>query len=139
MVLIIKIEYLENYTLFCTQDTRVSRVLCLELEGDFIEKYRQEMLEFLLKVVMCANYRRVTMLWRMISSKVLRYQKRNGSSLVVGFITDFPKTSSGGDSIMTVIDKATQIIHVVLCNKIVTVAETAQLYWRYVVKLHGRP
>ena len=55
----------------------------------------------------------------------------------IDFITDLPETSSGVDSIMTVIDKATRMTHVIPCNKTVTAAETARLYWRYVAKLHG--
>ena len=45
----------------------------------------------------------------------------------VDFITDFPETSSGVGSIMTVIDKATRMTHAVPCNKTVTAAETARL------------
>ena len=40
---------------------------------------------------------------------------------------------------MTVIDKATRMTHIIPCNKTVTAAETARLYWRYVAKLHGIP
>ena len=57
----------------------------------------------------------------------------------IDFITDLPETSSGVDSIMTIIDKATRMTHIILCSKIVTVVETAQLYWKCVAKLHGIP
>ena len=57
----------------------------------------------------------------------------------IDFITDLPETSSGVDSIMTVIDKATRMTHVIPCNKTITATETAPLYWRYVTKLHGIP
>ena len=57
----------------------------------------------------------------------------------IDFITDLPETSSGVDSIMTIIDKATRMTHVIPCSKIVTAIETARLYWRYVAKLHGTP
>ena len=36
---------------------------------------------------------------------------------------------------MTVINKATRMIHLIPCNKAVTSTETARLYWRYVAKL----
>ena len=52
----------------------------------------------------------------------------------IDFILDLPKTSSGVDSIMTVIDKATRMTHIILCNKAVIEAKIAQLYWRYVAK-----
>ena len=50
----------------------------------------------------------------------------------IDFITDLPETSSGVDSIMTVIDKATRMAHVIPCSKTATAVETARLYWRYV-------
>ena len=43
------------------------------------------------------------------------------------------------DSILTVIDKATRMVHLIPCKKPVTAAETAKLYWDQVVKLHGVP
>ena len=55
------------------------------------------------------------------------------------FITDFPETPSGIDSIMTVIDKATRMTHVIPCTETIIALQTAQLYWRHVAKLHGIP
>ena len=55
------------------------------------------------------------------------------------FTTDLQKTPSGVDSIMTVIDKATRMTHVIPCTKETTVAQTTQLYWINVAKLHGLP
>ena len=46
----------------------------------------------------------------------------------IDFITDLPETSSGVDSIMTVIDKATRMTHVIPFSKIITIAETIRLY-----------
>ena len=46
----------------------------------------------------------------------------------IDFIADLPETSSGVDSMMTVIDEATRMTHVILCNKAVTAAEIARLY-----------
>ena len=43
------------------------------------------------------------------------------------------------DSIMTIIDKATRMTHIIPCSKTITTANIAQLYWRYVAKLHGIP
>ena len=54
-------------------------------------------------------------------------------------ITDLRETSSGVDSIMTVIDKATRMTYIIAYSKTVTATETARLYWRYVAKWHGIP
>ena len=57
----------------------------------------------------------------------------------IDFITDLPETPSGVDSIMTVINEATRMTHVIPCTKTITAAQIAQLYWRHVAKLHGIP
>ena len=57
----------------------------------------------------------------------------------IDFITDLPETSTGVNSIMILIVKATRMTHVIPCSKTITAAETARLYWRYVAKLHGIP
>ena len=46
----------------------------------------------------------------------------------IDFITDFPETFNGIDSIMAVIDKVTRMTHIIPCNKTITAAETARLY-----------
>ena len=43
------------------------------------------------------------------------------------------------DSILTVIDKATRVVHLIPCKESITIAETAKLYWDQVVNLHGVP
>ena len=48
----------------------------------------------------------------------------------INFITDLLETSSRVDSIMTVIDKATKMTHIILCNEAVIAAKIARLYWR---------
>ena len=65
--------------------------------------------------------------------------KEKWQQVSIDFITNLPETSSGVDSIMTAIDKATRMTHVIPCSKTVTAAETARLYWRYVAKLYGIP
>ena len=57
----------------------------------------------------------------------------------VDFVTDLPTTSSGEDSIMTVVDRATKMVHLIPCTKTTTAGEAARLYWQHVVKLHGVP
>ena len=55
------------------------------------------------------------------------------------FITDLPVTRRRKDSILTVVDKATRMVHLLPCRKAITAAETATLVWENVVKLHGVP
>ena len=57
----------------------------------------------------------------------------------VDFITDLPVSTNGEDSIMTVVDRATKMVHLIPCKKTTTVGEAARLYWQHVVKLHGVP
>ena len=43
------------------------------------------------------------------------------------------------DTVLTIVDKATHMVHLVPCRKNITAVATAQLLWRNVVKLHGIP
>ena len=58
---------------------------------------------------------------------------------MIDLVTDLPESGNGVNAIMVVVDKATRMTHIIPCNKTVTAAETARLYWRYVAKLHGIP
>ena len=57
----------------------------------------------------------------------------------VDFITDLPTSTEGEDSIMTVVDRATKMVHLIPCKKTMTAGEAARLYWQHVVRLHGVP
>ena len=57
----------------------------------------------------------------------------------VDFVTDLPTTAEGEDSIMTVVDRATKMVHLIPCRKTTTAGEAARLYWQHVVRLHGVP
>ena len=57
----------------------------------------------------------------------------------VDFITDLPTAVGGEDSIMTVVDRATKMVHLIPCQKTTTAGEAARLYWQHVVRLHGVP
>ena len=57
----------------------------------------------------------------------------------VDFVTDLPVASEGEDSIMTVVDRATKMVHLIPCQKTTTAGEAARLLWQHVVKLHGVP
>ena len=57
----------------------------------------------------------------------------------IDFVTDLPLTSGRKDTILTIVDKATRMVHLVPCRKNITAVATAQLLWQHVVKLHGVP
>ena len=52
----------------------------------------------------------------------------------IDFVTDLPVSSGNMDTILTIVDKATRIVHLVPCRKNITAVATAQLLWRHVVK-----
>ena len=55
------------------------------------------------------------------------------------FITYLPRTQTEDTCILTVIHKATRLVHLIPCREIVDVVTTAELYWVHVGKLHGIP
>ena len=57
----------------------------------------------------------------------------------VDFITDLPIAAEGEDSIMTMVDRATKMVHFIPCKKTTIAGEVAQLYWQHVVRIHGVP
>ena len=54
-------------------------------------------------------------------------------------ITDRPRCKNGEDSIMTVVDRASKMVHLVACRKTTTAGQAAKLYWQHIVKLNGIP
>ena len=65
--------------------------------------------------------------------------EKKWSEVSIDFVTDLPVTRSKKDSILTVVDKATRMVHLIPCRKSTTATEAAKLYWDNVVKLHGVP
>ena len=46
----------------------------------------------------------------------------------IDFITDLPTATEGEDSIMTVVDRTTKMVHLIPCKKTTTGGEVARLY-----------
>ena len=57
----------------------------------------------------------------------------------IDFVTDLPPIGDTEDSIMMVVDRATKMVHLILCRKTTKVGEVAQLHWQHVMKLHRVP
>ena len=61
------------------------------------------------------------------------------SQISIDFITDLPMSSGNKGTVLTIVDKATRMVHLVLCRKNITTTATARLLWSTVVKLHRIP
>ena len=57
----------------------------------------------------------------------------------VDFITDLPTAAGGEDSIMTVVDRATKMVHLIPCRKTTIAGEAARLYWQHMVRAARSP
>ena len=70
------------------------------------------------------------------SSKV---REAKWQEVSLDFITDLPRTQSGDTCILTVIDKATRMVHLIPCRETIDVVKTTELYWTHTRKFHGIP
>ena len=57
----------------------------------------------------------------------------------VGFIMELPKTTTGINAILTVVDRATKMVHLVPTTTEVTAPEVAELFRDFIWKHHGIP
>ena len=64
---------------------------------------------------------------------------RKWSTVSLDFITDLPVTSRGSDAIMVVMDTTTRRIHLIPYHMTLTAKDTAELYFKVVVKHQGLP
>ena len=58
---------------------------------------------------------------------------------MIDFILKLPVTARGKNGIMTVIDRATKMVHLVPCKETMTARDVATLYWDRIGSLHGVP
>ena len=63
---------------------------------------------------------------------------RNWQEVSIDFVTDLPVVNYF-DSIMTVINKATRMTHLIPCSKTTTAQQTAQYYFKSVARHQGVP
>ena len=69
----------------------------------------------------------------------LTLPEQKWADVSVNFIMGLPRSEEGNDGILTVVDRATKMVHLVAVNQTITAAETAHVYWNFVGKLHGIP
>ena len=55
------------------------------------------------------------------------------------FIMGLPQSEAGNDGILTVVDRATKMVHLVPVRQTITAADTARVFWDKIGKLHGIP
>ena len=69
----------------------------------------------------------------------LTLPEQKWADVSMDFIMGLPKTDNGFDGILTVVDRATKMVHLVPVQQTITAAETALIYWQQIGKLHGIP
>ena len=61
------------------------------------------------------------------------------SEASIYFVMGLPAVGDTEDSIMIVVDHATEMVHLIPCKKTKAIGDATRLYWEHVVKLHGVP
>ena len=69
----------------------------------------------------------------------LTLPKQKWADVSLDFIMGLPRSIEGFDGILIVVDRATKMIHLMVVNQTITVAETALVFRNTVGKLHGIP
>ena len=69
----------------------------------------------------------------------LKLPEQKWADVSMDFIMGLSRSKSGNDGILTVVDRATKMVHLAPVRQTITAAETARLYWDKVGKLHGIP
>ena len=59
--------------------------------------------------------------------------------IAMDFVTEFPRSSSGQDSVWVILDRLTKSAHFLPMRMTDSVASLSQLYIREIVRLHGVP
>ena len=69
----------------------------------------------------------------------LQLPEQKWADVSMDFIMGLPKSETGNDGILMVVDRATKMVHLAPVKQTITAADTARLYWTIVGKLHGIP
>ena len=69
----------------------------------------------------------------------LQLPEEKWADVSLDFIMGLPVSERNNDGILTVVDRATKMVHLVPVRQTITAAETARLYWEHIGKLHRIP
>ena len=69
----------------------------------------------------------------------MKWLEQKWADISMDFIMSLPRSELGNDGILTVVDRATKMVHLAPIRQTITAAETARLYWDTVGRLHGIP
>ena len=69
----------------------------------------------------------------------LTLPEQKWADVSMDFVMGLPVSDEGHDGILTVVDRATKMVHLVPVKQTISASETAQIYWTNIGKLHGIP
>jgi RNase H-like domain found in reverse transcriptase/Reverse transcriptase (RNA-dependent DNA polymerase)/Integrase zinc binding domain/Retroviral aspartyl protease len=64
---------------------------------------------------------------------------RRWETISMDFVGPMPKTTSGYDWLLVVVDKFSKMVHLIACKTTMTAADVARLVYDHVIRLHGFP
>ena len=67
----------------------------------------------------------------------LTLPEQKWADVSMDFVMGLPVSDEGHDGILTVVDRATKMVHLVPVKQTISASETAQVYWNNIGKLHG--
>ena len=69
----------------------------------------------------------------------LTLPEQKWASVSMHFIMGLPRSRNGNNGILTIVDCAIMMIHLVSVKQTITASETTQVYWTNIGRLHGLP
>ena len=69
----------------------------------------------------------------------LTLPEQKWADVSMDFVMGLPVSDEGHDGILKVVDRATEMVHLVPVKQTISISETAQIYWTNIGKLHGIP
>ena len=79
--------------------------------------------------VRSANLRRVSTRCSLDYCRLLQLPEEKWSDVSLDFIMGLPVSERKNDGILTIIDRATKMVHLVPIQQTITAAESAHVYW----------
>ena len=128
----------EIHTVPCAGHLRYQRTLKKLQENLYWPDHTIEVRDFVLGWEVCQQEKSVHRLPAGLLEP-LTLPEQKWADVRMDFIMGLPKTDNGFDGILTIVDRATKMVHLVPVQQTITAAETALIYWQQIGKLHGIP